>query len=346
MSAAVENGSTSPPRTGLLFLRRADIARSIGPSSKIFVRAVTQALALHARGDIAQPLKPYLRWRPDGHIADRIIAMPAYLGGAEPIAGLKWIGSKHDNPQRLNLERASALIVLNDSETHYPVAVMEGGLISALRTAAVTAVATRHLAKPNFTQVSCIGCGPIGRAHVLTTLEQFTQVKTVHLFDLRRDAAVLLAAELSERHPGVDTVVTTGPEEAVRAGELVMTCTVSSQPWLPFEWLRPGAFLSNVSIMDAEKEVFLKSDKVVADDWDQCNREGKVLHQLASEGRFTRQDLHAELSQVVVGERSGRENDSEIIVLNPMGMAITDIACAKAVYNLSRAAGVGTWLSL
>ncbi|MGQ0719826.1 MAG: hypothetical protein ACT4NP_21395 [Pseudonocardiales bacterium] len=98
--------------------------------------------------------------------------------------------------------------------------------------------------------------------------------------------------------------------------------------------------------MDAEKGVFLKSDKVVADDWDQCNREGKVLHQLASEGRFTRQDLHAELSQVVVGERSGRDNDSEIIVLNPMGMAITDIACAKAVYDLSRAAGVGTWLSL
>ncbi|MGH3921258.1 MAG: 2,3-diaminopropionate biosynthesis protein SbnB, partial [Pseudonocardiaceae bacterium] len=186
----------------------------------------------------------------------------------------------------------------------------------------------------------------IGRAHVLTTLEQFTQVRVVHLFDLRYEAAVGLAAELSDRHPGVDVIVATGPEEAVRAGELVITCTVSSHPWLPFEWLQKGTFLSNVSIMDAEKEVFLKSDKVVADDWDQCNREGKVLHQLASEGRFTREDLHAELGQVVVGERPGRENDSEIIVLNPMGMAIVDIACAKAVYDLAREAGVGTWLIL
>ena len=105
-----------------------------------------EAFALHARRETVQPLKPYLRWRPDGHIADRIIAMPAYVGGDRPVAGLKWIGSKHDNPARAGLERASALIVLNDPDTHYPVAVMEGALISAARTAAVTAVAARHLA--------------------------------------------------------------------------------------------------------------------------------------------------------------------------------------------------------
>ena len=173
------------PGSSLLYLNRQDIAAAGGSSSEVFVEAVTQALTLHARGDIAQPLKPYLRWRSDGHIADRIIAMPAYLGGANPVAGLKWIGSKHDNPDNLGLERASALIVLNDAETHYPVAVMEGGLISAGRTAAVTAVAARHLAREGFRSLACVGCGPIGRTQVLTLLEQFPSIETVRLYDLK-----------------------------------------------------------------------------------------------------------------------------------------------------------------
>jgi N-[(2S)-2-amino-2-carboxyethyl]-L-glutamate dehydrogenase len=292
-------GTVTPgPGRALLYLNRQDVATAAGSSSAVFVEAVTHALALHARRDVVQPLKPYLRRRPDGHIADRIIAMPAYLGGDEPVAGLKWIGSKHDNPDRLGLERASALIVLNDPESHYPIAIMEGGLISAGRTAAVTAVAARHLAREGFSSMACVGCGPIGRTQVLTM------------------------------------------------GEVVVTATVADRPWLSFAWLEKGCFLSNVSIMDAEKDVFLLADKVVVDDWDQCNREGKTLHQLTVEGGFSRERLHAELGQVVVGTRPGRESDSEIILLNAMGMAVNDVACAQAIYDRARQAGIGTWLSL
>jgi 2,3-diaminopropionate biosynthesis protein SbnB len=330
----------------LLYLSRDDVAAAGGSSSGVFVEAVTEALALHARGDIAQPLKPYLRWRPGGHIADRIIAMPAYLGGDRPVAGLKWIGSKHDNPDRRGLERASALIVLNDAETHYPVAVMEGGLISAGRTAAVTAVAARHLARPQFHSLACVGCGPIGRTQALTLLEQFPSVETAWLYDLKKQAARSLAEELAGRHPDVDVRVAEGPEAAVRAGEVVVTATVADRPWLPFAWLEKGCFLSNVSIMDAEKDVFTSADKVVVDDWDQCNREGKILHQLTVEGRFSREGVHAELGQVVVGDRPGREHDSEIILLNAMGMAVNDVACARAIYHRAREAGIGTWLPL
>jgi N-[(2S)-2-amino-2-carboxyethyl]-L-glutamate dehydrogenase len=330
----------------LLYLNRQDVAAAGGSSPAVLVEAVTQALALHARRDIAQPLKPYLRWRPDGHIADRIIAMPAYLGGSRPVAGLKWIGSKHDNPDRLGLERASALIVLNDAETHYPVAIMEGALISAGRTAAVTAVAARHLARREFRSFSCIGCGPIGRTQALTLLDQFPSIETVWLYDLREQAAKSLAVGLSERHAGVEVLVAGGPEAAVRGGEVVVTATVADRPWLPFAWLREGSFLSNVSIMDAQKDVFISADKVVVDDWDQCNREGKIIHQLTIEGSFSRERLHAELGQVIVGDRPGREHDREIILLNAMGMAVNDVACARTVYDRAREAGIGTWLPL
>ena len=340
-----------PPEGGgdgrsLLYLNRQDVVAAGGSNPTTFVEAVTGALTLHARGEIVQPLKPYLRWPPQGHIADRIIAMPAYLGGTWPVAGLKWIGSKHDNPDRFGLERASALIVLNDAESHYPVAVMEGSLISAGRTAAVTAVAARHLAKADFQVLSCVGCGPIGRTQTLTLLDQFPSIEAVWLYDLKEPAAKSLAVALTERHPDVAVHVAGEPQAAVRAGEVVVTATVADRPWLPFAWLRTGCFLSNVSIMDAEKDVFLLADKVVVDDWDQCNREGKTLHQLTLEGSFSRERLHAELGQVVIGARPGRESDSEIILLNAMGMAVNDVACAQAIYDRARQAGIGTWLSL
>ena len=332
------------PSGALLYLSRADVEAAAGPGSDVFVEAVTDAFGLHARGQTVQPLKPYLRWRPDSHIADRIIAMPAYVGGPRPAAGLKWIGSKHDNPERTGLERASAVIVLNDPETHVPVAVMEGALISAARTAAVTAVAAHHLAARGFRALTCVGCGPIGRRQTLTLLEQFPAVDTVWLYDLKETAAVGLAETVGAAHPKVEVRIAADAESAVRAGEMIVTATVADRPWLPAAWLRPGAFLSNVSIMDAGRDVFLSADKVVVDDWEQCNREGKVIHQLTTEGSFSKERLHAELGQIVVGDRPGREDDAEIILLNAMGMAVIDIACAKAIYDRAAQAKIGTWL--
>src|SRR3954454_23606376 len=118
-----------PAPGDILYLNRRDVRAAMGSSIRGYVEALRGALALHAEGKTAQPLKPYLRWRSRGHIADRIIAMPGYVGGTDEMAGIKWIGSKHDNPSARGIPRASAVIVLNDPETHFPVAIMEGGEI-------------------------------------------------------------------------------------------------------------------------------------------------------------------------------------------------------------------------
>ena len=331
----------------ILYLSRADVNRASDVGSQLYVEAVSRALGLHAERKFVQPLKPYLRWRgDDNHVADRIIAMPAYLGGEQPAAGLKWVGSKHDNPSRHGLERASALTILNDVDTHYPIAVMEGGLISNLRTAAVTAVATRYLAREGFTSVACLGAGPIGTMQVKLLLECFSSIADVRLFDLRRAPAEQLAAAITAKHPQVRVSVADSAKQAVHEAEVVVTATVADRPYLPFQWLSPGTFLSNVSIMDVHKEVFLQVDKVVVDDWDQCNREKKVINQLVEEGRFSREQLHAELGQIVAKMRPGRETRDEVILLNPMGMAVEDVACAQAVYQAALERGIGTWLTL
>jgi 2,3-diaminopropionate biosynthesis protein SbnB len=334
----------APAPGELLYLSRGDVRAAMGSSCHAYVEALRGALSLHARGRFAQPLKPYLRWRENGHIADRIIAMPGYVGGEHPMAGIKWIGSKHDNPSARGIPRASAVIVLNDPETHFPVAIMEGGEISGMRTAGVTVLATELLARPRFETVALVGCGFIGRLHALGLLESFSSITSLYLHDRDQEAARRLQAELAPI--GKLVHVSASAEEAIRAAEVVVPCTVTDTPYVAFEWLRPGAFVSNISIMDVEPDVYVRVDKLVVDDWDQANREKKTINQLVLAGRLSREDLHAELGQVVAGMRPGRTDPDERILLNPMGMAIEDVACAAAVYRHAIEAGIGTWLTL
>ncbi|CAH1197621.1 N-((2S)-2-amino-2-carboxyethyl)-L-glutamate dehydrogenase [Paenibacillus plantiphilus] len=336
-------------RNTVLYLNRNHIEQVGGGTSELYVAAVEQALKLHANGDYVQPLKPYLRVSRDGqtgHIADRIIAMPAHIGGDQAVSGIKWIGSKHDNPGKRELERASGVIILNDPGSNYPIAILEASLISGMRTAAVTVIGARHLAKAGFTRISCIGCGTIAAMQLHSMLEQFSGIEELSLYDWNEAASVKLSQSVAQRFPAVRIVITESAEGAVRAGEVVITCTVADQPYIPFEWLREGAFVSNISIMDLHKDVFVRAAKVVVDDWDQSNREKKIINQLVLEGSFSREQLYAELGEIVTGAKPGRQSEQEIIILNPMGMAIEDIASAQAIYQRALAANVGQRLSL
>lgn len=339
---------THTPTTNptLRYLSQSDLRVLGADHSNAFIEAVEEGLKLHAEGHFVQPLKPYLRWPGADHIADRIIAMPCYLGGDNPVAGIKWIGSRQHNPGTFQLPRASALIVLNDAQTNYPVAVMEGGLISAMRTAAITGVATRYLAASNFTDVSVIGCGAIAQMQVKTLLEQYPQITTVHLYDLHAVAADRLINEFAATYASTRFVIHESARAAVEQADVLVTCTVSDKPYIPFDWIKRGCFISNISIMDIERDVFLQADKVVVDDWDQSNREKKVINQLVEEGRFSREQLHAELGEIVNGTVRGRDHDDEIILLNPMGMAIDDIVCARWFYQAAESRNVGTQLPL
>jgi ornithine cyclodeaminase len=221
---------------------------------------------------------------------------------------------------------------------------MEGGEISGMRTAGVTVLATEYLARPGFSTVALVGCGFIGRLHALGLVESFPSIETVHLHDHKPEAAQRLAEEVGALGP--KAVVCATAEQAVRAAEVVVPCTVTDTPYIPFDWLRPGAFVSNISIMDVDPDVFVRVDKLVVDDWDQCNREKKTINQLVLAGRLTRESLYAELGEIALGTKPGRTDPDERILLNPMGMAIEDVACAAAVYRRAREQGAGTWLTL
>ncbi|MDK9877841.1 MAG: 2,3-diaminopropionate biosynthesis protein SbnB [Staphylococcus equorum] len=331
----------------MLYLNRSDIEQAGGNHSTVYVNALTEALKAHANQDFVQPLKPYLRANDkEGHIADRIIAMPSHIGGQDPVSGIKWIGSKHDNPSERKIERASGVIILNDPETNYPIAVMEASLISSMRTAAVSVIAAQKLAKKGFERLTIISCGLIGDRQLQSMLEQFDHIKQVYVFDQFEKASANFIGKWAEARPDIDFVQVTTAKEAVENGEVVITCTVTDKPYIEYDWIQKGTFISNISIMDIKKEVFTQADKVLVDDWSQANREKKTINQLVLEGRFSREALHAELGELLTGAKPGRENDEEIILLNPMGMAIEDISSAYYIYKEAKQQQIGTTLSL
>lgn len=331
----------------MLYLNRSDVEQAGGNHSTVYVNALTEALKAHANKDFVQPLKPYLRANgTEGHIADRIIAMPSHIGGQDPVSGIKWIGSKHDNPSERKIERASGVIILNDPETNYPIAVMEASLISSMRTAAVSVIAAQKLAKKGFEALTIIGCGLIGDRQLQSMLEQFDHIKQVYVFDQFEKASANFIEKWAEASPDIHFVQATTAKEAVENGEVVITCTVTDKPYIEYDWIQKGTFISNISIMDIKKDVFTQADKVLVDDWSQANREKKTINQLVLEGRFSREALHAELGELLTGAKPGRENDDEIILLNPMGMAIEDISSAYYIYKEAKQQQIGTTLSL
>jgi ornithine cyclodeaminase/alanine dehydrogenase-like protein (mu-crystallin family) len=125
---------------------------------------------------------------------------------------------------------------------------------------------------------------------------------------VNRAAAQGLAHDITTAYPSIITRVADRAEDVVRAGDLVIPCTVTEAPYIPFSWLKRGAFVSNISIMDVHKDVFLNADKVVVDDWEQSNREKKIINQLVMEGRFSREQLHAELGEVLAGRATTRSS--------------------------------------
>src|SRR3989344_4160861 len=139
------------------------VAGVIGGKMQLVKQAVLEALRTHFENTYVQPPKVYLQEDSHAHTADRIIAMPVHVKSHALVSGIKWIGSKHTNPQH-GLNRASALIVLNAPGTNVPIAVLDGALISAMRTTAISLIAIERL-RTEFRTVAILGMGRLGRMH-------------------------------------------------------------------------------------------------------------------------------------------------------------------------------------
>lgn len=343
----------------ILYLSRKDVeSLCYGLDSVAIIR---EAFELHSGQQTVLPDEAYLGWQTVENETVRSLNMPAYLGGSLQIAGTKIINGNISNPRR-GLPRASGLTLLFDPVSVRVMCILEGAYISSLRTASVSVLAAELYASRSLQAICCIGAGVLAQAHIELLLARrslFPSLQIIHLFDIDPDRMQAMAqrlAPLCER-AHVRFSCASSAEEAVRASQLIIPTTTTTRGYIPYAWLQPGAVLINVSLDDALPDVVLQADQVIVDDWHLVKSDTRrLLGRMYRAGQLLEPDdvqepiagqqrrVDAQLGEVVSGQKAGRRHEDEIILVNPFGLAIEDIALAAHIYQAARVQGLGTWL--
>jgi len=317
-------------KDSIQFLSDQQVAAVLTPA--VAVDAVTKALLAHAGSACQMPLKPYLRpgGREKERTRGRFIAMPASVDGDVNAVGLKWIASVPANINK-GLERASGLIILNDPETGHPISIMECATLSARRTAAVAKLVVEHFGIPN-RPIAVFGAGPIAR-EVIHTLATSGLGAEYRVLDLNISRAESLAGYLKGDR-NINAIAVKSTLNATQDCGAILCCTTGAKSYLAPEDVPDSCRLMfPLSLDDFTEEAVLTADRIVCDDFDQCNREEKLFHHLVQKGLVSREGIYAELGEVISGKKPGRTGNERYFV-NTMGIAIEDVAVARAVLSL------------
>ena len=323
-------------KTQLLYLSQADVA-SVGLTMAKIIELVEAAFLEKGKGRTEMPPKPGIH---PGAGENFIHAMPAYIPAMNS-AGIKWVSGYPDN-YKLGLPYITGLLILNDPTNGLPICVMDCVWITAMRTAAATAVAARRLARPKSQVLGVLGCGVQGRTNAEALSVAFP-LNRVMAYDVNPEAARSFATEVSSSC-GLEVVTVDTPKQAVTECDLVVTAgPILKNPHGTIQagWCSPGTFASLIDFDSYWHPNALKeASKFCTDDVDQLRHYQEI-------GYF--QDIplvYADLGELVAEAKPGRENESENTIACNLGLAIDDMAVAPTIFRRATEQGIGTWLSL
>ena len=327
-----------------LYLSQEDV-RATGIDMAGVIGVVERVLALHDEGQVNLPSKVILDL--NERERGRINAMPAHIGGDIEICGMKWIAGFPPNPVKFGIPRAHALIILNDSWTGVPLAVMDGTYISAMRTGAVTGVGAKYLANPDSKVVGIIGCGVQAKTQIMALKAAVPSVRLLKGYDVRPEASKQFA-EWASGELGIEAVAVGSAREAVVDSDMIATVTVANEPIVKDAWLKKGSFFSHVgSYQEEEEAVVFNTDKVVVDLWHEVVHRGTpLLARLYNEGRIKEDKIYANIGEIIRGRKPGRSRRDERIFFSPLGLGSEDVGVASYVYREAKKKGLGVSLKL
>ena len=310
------------------------IAKDILDSSvATVVDLVRDAYLRHDAGRTVNPDSYFLRFpdRPDA----RIIALPAFIGLAEsPVAGIKWISSFPENVAE-GIPRASAVLIINDYVTGYPVALLEAATISAVRTAASAAVAAEEIGRhvPGDGHIALIGAGVIARTILRYLTATGYPVSDVLVHDLSAESTAGLI-RFAEQELGITARPARTVGEALTA-QTVVTATTAARPYIA-QLLRPGQVALNISLRDFDPAVIMAADNFF-DDVEHCMKANTSPHlaEQATGGRGFVSGTLADILQGRVRPRAGRA-----VVFSPFGLGVLDLAVGQFVLATARERGL------
>ena len=299
------------------------------------ISTIEEATKCLANNDFAQPIKPYLRYK---DLKNRIIAMPAFVGGNINKSGIKWIASFPDNIKN-NMPRAHSVVILNNANTGVPEAIINTPKLSILRTAGVTGSIIKAFSKARVLKnvnVGIIGFGPIGQHHFKMVTDLLgDKIDNVFLYDLNTIDIESIDYKYREKVQVVQCW-----QDAYKDADIFMTCTVSKEPYIDMK-PKKGSLQLNVSLRDYKTDIYdYVKGNIIVDDWDEVCREKTDIEMLSLEKGLKEQDTKS-IVDVICNNCFEDFSIDSVIMFNPMGMATFDIAIGVYYINKALEIGVG-----
>jgi ornithine cyclodeaminase/alanine dehydrogenase-like protein (mu-crystallin family) len=324
----------------LLILTHAEVERLLPMSECISV--MEDALSALARGEFDQPLRTIFKpERAKGVMA----MMPSFRAGEQPLFGLKAICVFPGNP-KMGKDAHQGGVILFDGKTGEPLAMVNASAITAIRTAAVSGVATRALAREDARDLAIIGAGVQAGPH-LTALACVRPLTRARVASRTLQSAATFAEQMQPHFPfPIEPVEST--EAAMRGADLIVTATTSREPVLRRQWISPGVHINAIgtfapSAREIDTETMVAATLFVDRRESALNEAGDYLI-AANEGAIGSDHIRAELGEVLIKSHGGRSSRDEITIFKSLGLAIEDLAAAAHVYQKARVQDAGTWV--
>lgn len=316
-----------------------DVQQLLEGREQELIEIVRRAYLAHAVGDSALPHSIFLRF-PDSE-GNRIIGLPAFLGGEFAAAGIKWVSSFPSNVD-YGRERATAAVILNSVSSGRPETVLEGSQISAKRTAASAALAALALAPvKTVAETGLIGCGVINFEIARFLRAAFPGLNHLTVFDLDFDRATRFADKLNAERGEMEVKVCRSAEAVLESAPVVAIATTAIRPHIyDLSMCQPGATLLHVSLRDIAPEALLGCYNL-ADDIDHVCRAQTSVH-LTEQLVGNRDFVKGTLADVLLNKAAVSRPPDAITVFNPFGLGILDLALSVRVAELARQGGLGT----
>jgi ornithine cyclodeaminase/alanine dehydrogenase-like protein (mu-crystallin family) len=306
------------------------------------IPVMSEALADLARGKTFLPLRTVIT--PPGAAGDMAL-MPAHRSGDQAAYGVKVVCFFPGNPSK-GLDSHQGSVMLFSGETGELLALMNASAITAIRTAAVSGVATQLLARENANELAIIGSGVQARAH-LDAMACVRKIKRARVASLRFENAKRFAAEFESRHSfPIEPVESV--EQAVSGADLIVTATTAETPILKLDWISAGAHLNVVgSSIPRTREIdspTVAAASLFVDRRESTMNEGGDYLFALREGAIGPDHIKAEIGELLIGSKTGRTSESEITVFKSLGLAVEDLASASYLYQKAQKNNKGTWV--
>ncbi len=277
---------------------------------------------------------------------ERINCLPATML-PQKVCGVKWVSVFPPNPERYGIQNLSAVIVLSDIEKGLPIAFLDGTLCSNMRVGAMGGIAAKHFAREDSRSIGFIGAGEQAKMHLIAMKTAVPAIEECRVSAKHEHEEKQFIDEMHLLFPDMRfTAAGTDARKAMEGADILVTATSAQAPLLKAAWVKSGTFYSHIGGWEDEYDVARQSDKIVCDDWETVKHRTQTLSRMYKDGVLTDDDIHANLVEVIAGEKSGRETPDERAYFNAVGLAYVDVAIAYAMYCRAEQAGLGQKLAI